>query len=217
MSLTLGSFLLWSIVWATILCFPPGSTEIIASYRLNFVHGIISSVAAILCMHGILDETFTAMITISYFFIDFVNIVLNDYYFKVKSYQAPTARKVEYFHHILCFVFGVTCELFYKKYCTFDQNPFIKFMLAELSTPVLMAWRHYGYFYLGIIFAVLFFAVRMVYHGVYLVPSCIEKCDRTISLFFGVSYNLLNVVFMAMIIMKLVRLIKGKDSERKTK
>lgn len=45
-------FLLWSALWAGILNIPPGSMTITASYRLNFLHGLIASIVAAACLLG---------------------------------------------------------------------------------------------------------------------------------------------------------------------
>ena len=206
------SFLFWSAVWIVVLNIPPGSTEIISAYRLNFLHGLISSVVAIMCMNELLDENFTAMASIAYFSVDFVNIILNDFLWKVKSYQTPSARKVEYFHHLLCGGFGVFCQLYYRSVCTLDRNPFIPFMLAELSTPFLIAWRYYPHDALGVIFAVLFFCVRIGYHGAVLIPQFMDKCDRNVSMYFGIVYTAMNCFFMYMILKKLFKKIFKKSS-----
>lgn len=195
---------------------PPGSTEIISAYRLNFLHGLLSSVVAFLCMFGYLHEDFTTMCSVSYFFVDFINIIMNDFVWKVKSYQTPSARKVEYFHHILCGGFGVFCQVYYKQVCTLDENPFVKFMLAELSTPFLIAWRYYPHNALGAIFAVLFFGVRIVYHGGFLIPTFMEQCNRTVSFRFGALYTAMNVFFLYMIAMKLYRKMVGGKKEKKS-
>jgi len=209
------SFVFWSVVWTAVLNIPPGSTEIISAYRLNFLHGLLSSVVAFLCMFGYLHEDFTTMCSVSYFFVDFVNIIMNDFVWKVKSYQTPSARKVEYFHHILCGGFGVFCQVYYKQVCTLDENPFVKFMLAELSTPFLIAWRYYPHNALGAIFAVLFFGVRIVYHGGFLIPTFMEQCNRTVSFRFGALYTAMNVFFLYMIAMKLYRKMVGGKKDKK--
>lgn len=168
-----------------------------------------------MCMFGYIHEDFAAMCSVSYFFIDFVNIIMNDFVWKVKSYQTPSARKVEYFHHILCGGFGVFCQIYYKRVCTLDENPFIKFMLAELSTPFLIAWRYYPHNALGAIFAVLFFSVRIVYHGGFLIPTFMEQCNRTVSFRFGALYTAMNVFFLYMIALKLYRKVVGGKKEKK--
>ena len=205
MSIVLKYFGFWSVVWLALLVLPPGSREIITSYRLNFTHGLVSSIVALACMAGKLDEDFTAMCTTSYFLIDFINNLLNDFVFKVANYQSPNGRKVEYFHHIFCFAFAVSSQLYYKSACTFETNPFITFMLSELSTPFLIAWRYYPLNSLGMLFAIIFFLVRIVYFGFVFIPECIEKCDKRLGYFFGGFFDLLNVAFMVLIVMKLIR------------
>ena len=92
--------LIWAIVWIVVLVIPPGSKEIVTAYRLNFCHGVMSSVMALLCMYGYVHEDVTTPCTISYFIIDFINILLNDFVFRVPSYQNPQNRRVEYGHHL---------------------------------------------------------------------------------------------------------------------
>ena len=208
------SFIFWCVVWTVTLNIPPGSTQIISAYRLNFLHGLLSSIVAFMCMFDILHEDFTSMASITYFIVDFINIVFNDFIWKAKSYQTPSARKVEYFHHFLCGGFGIFCQLYYRQVCTLDRNPFIKFMLAELSTPFLIAWRYYPHNALGIIFAILFFCVRIIYHGTYLIPDCMKYCNYNVSFRFGVLYTLMNLFFMYMIVMKLIRKVKGGNKKK---
>lgn len=185
---------------------PPGTKEIQTSYRLNFLHGLISSIIAVAALYDYVPESFASMTTISYFFVDFVNIMFNDFYFKVKSYQPPSARRVEYAHHILCFTVGVSCEFLHKKYCTFDRNPFIKLMFAEFPTPFLMGWRmNQDKNYLFVLFAITFFFARIIYHGFVYVPECIQMCDKTIAYSFGVPYNLMNAFFFFMIVQRVFK------------
>lgn len=215
-AVSLKWFLFWSTVWTIVLNIPPGSKDIQVAYRLNFWHGLICSILATLCVFGYLPESFTAMTTISYFFVDFVNIMLNDFYFKVKSYQTPSARKVEYVHHILCCSVGVASEFVAKKYCTFENNPFIKLMFAELSTPFLIGWRMYPEkTYLFYLFGVTFFAARIVYHGFVYIPECIARCDKTIGYGFGIPYNLMNAFFCFMILQKTLRALTKGDGKKK--
>ena len=210
------AFLFWSIVWVIVLLIPPGSKEIATAYRFNIIHGIISSLAAFLCLNGLLPETFTAMITISYFIVDFCNNLLNDFIFKVKSYQPPAQRRVEYIHHIFCCFVGIVCIFYYKSWCNFDSNPFIKLMFAEVSTPFLMLWRIYPENNaIGFLFLIVFIANRIVYHGIYFVPDCISSCNKVVSYCFGIPYDAMNVFFLFMISRKLLRSIRGGKPSKK--
>jgi len=208
---------IWSAIWTVFLVIPPGSTEIITSYRLNFAHGVISSVAAFACLYGYIDEKVAVTCTITYFVIDFINILLNDYVFKVPSYQNPQNRRVEYCHHILCFVVGITSQLAYKSQCTFTTDPYVNLMFAELSTPFLMAWRYTQNDILGGLFVLTFIGCRIVYHGLIFIPECMRSCKPTVGYGFGVPYILMNLYFLYMILRKFfVKKPSGKgDSSNK--
>jgi len=86
------NFSFWSILWIIILNIPSSrSTEIIASYRLNFLHGLISSVVSLCYIFNIFNyknyfsSNFTVMTSISYFIIDFINIIIFDFIRKIQS------------------------------------------------------------------------------------------------------------------------------------
>ena len=210
------AFLFWSIVWVIVLLIPPGPKEIVTAYRFNIVHGIISSVAALLCLYGLLPEIFTAMITVAYFTVDFCNNLLNDFVYKVKSYQPPAQRRVEYFHHIFCCFVGIFSQFYYKSLCTFKSSPFIKLMFAEVSTPFLMLWRIYpDNNIIGSLFLVVFIANRIIYHGIYFVPEGIGSCNKVVAYCFAIPYDAMNVFFLFMISRKLFNNIRGGKSSSK--
>ena len=210
------SFIFWSLLWILLLVLPPGSTEIFTLYRLNFVHGILCTIVALLALNEYIPDRMATSCTLSYFIIDFINILLNDWVFKVKGYQNPSNRKVEYFHHIFCCTLGLMSEFLYTKKCTFKKNPVTELMFAELSTPLLMAWRYYGESkdpknkniavnILGPLFAIVFFFARICYHGAILIPSCMRNCHPSVGYGFGIPYNLMNVFFLFMIANKIIK------------
>lgn len=195
----------WSVVWILTLVLPPGSREIETAYRINFLHGVVSSIISGLAICKYIDTNMATTATISYFAVDFINILLNDFYFRVKSYQSPVTRKVEYLHHILCFTVGIMSEFMYQDFCTFDQNPFVFLMLAEISTPFLISWRYTNNAYLGVLFILTFIGCRTIYHGLYLIPECMRSCHYSVGYGFGVPYNLMNLFFLYMIFKKLLK------------
>lgn len=208
-------FICWSLLWILLLNIPPGSTAIISAYRLNFTHGVISTVVATACLLGYLPESVTTVCTISYFIVDFVNILINDFIWKAKSYQNPQNRKVEYFHHILCATVGIVSEYKYNQYCTFQQNPFVNLMFAEFSTPFLIAWRYTNSDILGGLFVVAFFLCRIAYQAGILIPDCMRSCVPSIGYGFGIPYNLMNIYFFYMIIRKILRPPKKDEDSSK--
>jgi hypothetical protein len=203
----------WSFVWVVLLVLPPGSRAINTAFRLNFVHGVISTAVALLCMSGYISESVTTTATITYFVVDFVNILINDFIFKVPSYQKPTARKVEYFHHCFCFFVAAMCEYRYKDFCIYAKNPFVRIMLAEVPTPFLIAWRYTEFFGLGVAFGVAFLLVRLGYQGLILVPEFISECHYSVGYGFGVPYNLMNLFFFYQIVRKVLSFEKPKKGD----
>ena len=198
-------FVCWSVLWIILLIVPPGSTAINTAYRLNFIHGVISSIVAYLALEDLLPSSLATMCTISYFIIDFINILLNDFIFKVPSYQNPQNRKVEYFHHLFCLFVGLCCETIHMDVCTFQKQPFLYLMFAEFSTPFLMLWRYYNTNILGFLFVLSFFACRIVYHGFFFMPQCISLCIPLIGYGFSIPYMFMNIYFFYMIIKKTLK------------
>lgn len=214
-------FAFWSLIWIVLLILPPGSKDMITLYRFNFFHGVICSCCAFLCLRGYLSDEFTTMITISYFVVDFINMLLNDFYYKVASYQTAGARKVEYAHHLLCFIVGVSCEFFYRQACSFDHNPFVELMFAEVPTPILMIWRYFSSSdksknnILLTVFVIIFFLNRIIYHGVIFIPECYTKCNKPITIAFGVPYNLMNIYFVIMITNRIIKNYRSTKKHNK--
>jgi hypothetical protein len=210
-SLTLAA--IWSVVWITILLIPPGSRSIETEYRINFLNGLVSSVASGFAIVNFIDINVATTSALSYFVVGLVNMILNDYYFKVKSYQSPSARKTEYFHHVLCFGAGFLGEINHHRFCTFDKNPFVLLLLAEISTPFLIVWRYSGSKIAGLMFVLTFVGFRIVYQGFFLVPECIRRCHIAVGLGFGGPYLVLNFYFLYQIILKIFR--KEKSTAKK--
>lgn len=209
-------YALWTFLWILVLNLPPGSRSVEASYRLNFLHGLLSSLVAIACLSGYVSYGMTTTCTLSYFFTDFVNIMINDFVFKVPSYHTPTNRRIEYFHHIFCFVLGAMSEFKYDDYCTFEHNPFPKLMFAELSTPFLIIWRKTDSMLFGGLLVVTFFLARIVYHGFVLIPECMKRCHWAVGYGFGLFYDLLNVVFMYTTLHKVYRVLTRKSKSQRS-
>jgi hypothetical protein len=177
------------------------------------MHGLLSSIVAILALYEYIPENAASMATISYFIVDFINIMLNDFVFHAKSYQTPGARKVEYCHHILCCVVGVMSEFSYKRFCTFERNPFIQLMFAEFSTPFLMTWRYTQNKLMGFLFVLAFIGCRIIYHGFYFIPLCMKSCHASVGYGFGVPYNVMNAYFLFMILRRMYKEAVGQKSK----
>ena len=194
----------WVALWIILINVPPGSKATFTSYRINFIHGILCSLATFLVLLEYLPSSLATSCTTSFLLIDLCNNFINDFIWKVPSYQSIQNRRVEYFHHFLCMLVGYMSENYGTVLCTFKSNPFVNLMLAELSTPFLMAWRYYKYNYLGAIFSIIFFAVRIVYHGLFFIPKCINSCPPLVGYGFGIPYNVMNIYFLYLIVTKII-------------
>ena len=208
----------WSALWILLLVLPPGSTAINTSYRLNFSAGILATASCILVKYDVFPESFATMCINTYFFIDFINIMINDFVLKVPSYQSPQNRKMEYFHHLFCLFFGIVSEYTHHWVCTFDHNPYVEIIIfSEFSTPFLMAWRYFNSDLLGILFFAVFVICRIWFLGVYVLPDCIRYCHPAAGWGFSIPYYSLNFYFVFMMIKKVIRKVRGAKSDNKNK
>lgn len=94
------AFIGWTILWIVTLILPPGSKAINSAYRINFLHGLFSSIVAALSIMDYIDTNVATTATISYFIVDFVNMLLNDFFFKVKSYQVKKSNLRQQFFYL---------------------------------------------------------------------------------------------------------------------
>ena len=84
-------------------------------------------------------------------------------------------------------------------------------MLAEASTPFLMAWRYYKSDILGLLFLIVFVGVRLVFQCCFYVPYLYYNCNTFVANFCCIPYVLLQIIFTYKIVMKLMGAGKKKD------
>lgn len=197
---------IWIVIWRTILSLHPGTKEINSTLRLHFSHGIVSSIFAILCLLQYVSENITIGCLLGYLLTDLSNMIMNDFYYKVKSYHTPTSRKIEYFHHSLCIIVSILSEK-YTKYCLLDRNPLITIILAEISTPFLIAfrWTNQKNIILGSLFFVSFIGIRTIYQCIFFMPYIFNSCSSTIGYTFVIPYVGLQIVFTYQIVNKAIK------------
>jgi hypothetical protein len=209
-------FAFWFVTWLIVILLPPGSKAIVTAYKLNFIHGVVSSIMALLCLYNYVPDNVATMTTAAYFTLDGLNMIVNDFIFKAPSYQKGTARKVEYMHHLLCLFVNMYTEVYYAETCTFTKNPMVNFMLSELPTPLLIAWRYYGGNTLAVLFAIAFFFVRIIYLSFIFTPLATSKCDSKLGALLAYAFAALNIFFFYKIIAKAWRdMKKGNKKEKK--
>lgn len=203
-----------ALLWAILLILPPGMKDHISHYRLHFVFGVICSVMSFLSIVEILPSKITTMATLSYFVVDTIGNLINDFIQKVESYQSGTNRIIEYIHHSLCIIVIIFSEIYYKSLTNLDVNLVVHFFVAELSTPPLMLWRHYKYDWLGALFALTFFAVRIVYQSFIFVPFLVKQCNSTFVTALSPVYVGINFYFFYGIIKKIMTPKKEKKEKK---
>jgi hypothetical protein len=210
---TWNYWILWTIIWFIVVMIPPGPKDNQTAYRLNFWHGLLSSGFAFLVLFDIMPENFATMTSMGYMVIDISKNLLNDFVFKVESYQKGNDRRMEYVHHWLCLFIGFYSELYYPSVCSFSRNPVIYFMVAESSTPFLIAWRQYKHDWLGILFFLTFFFIRIVYQCCFFVPQLMADCSTTLSTVAAWIYIAMNLYFFYTIVNKIWRMLKKSKKD----
>jgi len=217
--------LMFVFFWCFILHMKEGARVVESTLRLNFWHGMISSY---LVIHAFMKpeaypEAFVVACSLGYFVVDLNNMVMNDFVYKVGGYQKKTARLVEYFHHILSIQATLACATALDVMCDLRSehmqfqgpfNPLIRFAVADLSTPALVLWRRSdqkSLFWYSL-FAILFIAVRVVYHGIYFVPRLYQGCNEMVKV--GVClYQGLQLVMLVFVLLKWRSLVGKTFSE----
>ena len=201
---------IWLCVWTFLLLIPPGPAIKFSNYRLNFVLGMIAPLAAMLYKFNIIRDVAVTPIMVSYFIVDTLHNIINDFIWKTPCDRKSTDRFLEYFHHIMCLSICLYSDFFARDVCLdLNENPFIDMMLAEISTPFLMLYRIYKITSTQGLLAVfcfvpLFVSVRLLYHGFWSVPNIFMKCECWPVKVTGVLYISMNLFFTLQIVQRLV-------------
>lgn len=204
---TIQYFFFWLVIWLIVVFIPPGPKAIPTAYRLNFLHGLFSAFFAFLCLLGYCPENFVTMTSMPYMVVDITKNLLNDFYFKVPYYHGNVNdRRMEYFHHFISLIVGFYAEYNYAIICDFKVNPIINIILAESSTPLLIAWRQTNSDILGFLFIINFIGVRIIYQIGFFLPEVVRACNSTFSVVASVLYALMNLYFLYTILKKLYRM-----------
>jgi hypothetical protein len=79
-----ATFIITFIIWQVILLLPPGAKVVHSTYRLHFLHGLLCTVLCALYFYGVVEDYIVTMTSLSYFVVDLINMVSNDFIYKVK-------------------------------------------------------------------------------------------------------------------------------------
>lgn len=187
--------LVWGLLWHLVLYLGEGPRAISTQYRINFWHGVVSTAMATLCLLGAVSDSVTVPCSLGYFVTDVCNMLLNDFRYRVASYQGPAARKAEYFHHVLCIVVCVASQMYHRSACHLQSDPVVRIMLAEVSTPFLILFRETKRQLFGVLFLITFLLCRTVYQCLFLMPELFVACPRSIGFSLVCPYILLQLYF----------------------
>ena len=201
------TYMFFTFIWIILLLAPPGPKATNSTYRLHFIHGLLSSFLAILYIWGKVPDYYPTMASTSYFVTDLCNMLCNDFYHKITSYQQGNNRLLEYIHHSLCgsVLIALQFDHFSPKICTFPENPGPSMILAELSTPFLIAWRAHPNVYMALLFFIAFVAVRLIYQCAIYIPYLMSTCNIYVSILCCAPYAILQLVFTYKIVVKMIR------------
>ena len=129
-------FIITFVKWQIILRLPPGTKVVESTYRLHFLHGLLCSVLCALYFYDFVEDYIVTMTSLSYFVVDLVNMIFNDFIYKVQyishischmnrhwtpwllmvhfiqvvPYQRGENRIMEYVHHVLTTIGIVTVQ-----------------------------------------------------------------------------------------------------------
>lgn len=199
----------WSALWIVILqTVPAGKSGRNHIVSLNAAHGVVCTVAAAVTAYLGLDTTTSVAVSLSYFLVDLVAMVNAD-----KLWQWPTlhrSRQMDYGHHVLGLVWGFVFFVQEASVCdAATGNPYVWIQTNEVSTPFYNWFRLTDNKVAGALFALSFFASRIVFNTFVLIPKFAAACDVRY-LLATAPFFLMQYVWFAMIVNKMHRALSAK-------
>lgn len=88
-------FIITFVKWQVILRLPPGTKVVESTYRLHFLHGLLCSLLSALYVYGFVEDYIVTMTSLSYFVVDLVNMISNDFIYKVQTLYHVTRIDIE--------------------------------------------------------------------------------------------------------------------------
>lgn len=200
----------WSLVWTLCLNAVPagasGRNHIIA---LNAAHGLVSTVAATRTIYYALDTTNSVAVSVAYFLVDLTAMTKADGLFKL--HLVNKARRMDYAHHVIGIFWGTIFFAHEATVCaTSLGNPYVYIQTNEVSTAFYNWFRFSNSTLAGALFALTFFASRIVFNTAYFIPRLLRECD-TRYLWACMPYFALQYMWFAMIVKKMTRRSKQQD------
>lgn len=184
---------------------------------LNTLHGLISTALAIQTLVQSLDTTNVCAASISYFVVDFLYMAQADGFSTL--FQQPNSRKLDYIHHVFGSVWGIVLHYTERWVCVsaVDDggsammiNAYVWIQTNEVSTPFYNWYRMTRSTTAGVLFALSFFASRIVFNTLVLMPKFYQSCNA-IAFAGCFPYFILQYIWFLMIVRKVTGLKVAKD------
>lgn len=203
----------WSLLWAAILTLvPAGASGRDHVTTLNAAHGVVCTVAAVTTLALGLDSTTSVAASLAYFAVDLVAMVRADGLARLPV--LARSRQMDYVHHVLGLGWGLT---YYAQEATVcapaTGNPYVWIQTNEVSTPFYNWFRLTGSAVAGVLFALSFFASRVAFNSLVLIPKFATTCDVRY-LYATAPYFLLQYAWFLMIARKLVRTLQASKAKK---
>lgn len=196
--------LLWIFNWSLILYLlskcTTGRNHI---YLLNTLHALLCTAGATFVLYYALDTTQLTALTVGYFIVDMIYMLLSDRHLSLSS--QPRSRQMDYLHHVLGIVWGLALHLTERGVCDYGEmgNAYVWVQTNEFSTPFYNIFRMTKSRVWGGLFALSFFLSRIVFNAFVVIPMVLEYCHLGATLT-TVPYFVLQFVWMGMIVRKML-------------
>eukprot|EP00903_Cladosiphon_okamuranus_P020877 g19172.t1 len=203
----------WFVVWAALVSIPPGHSEQRNVIRMNMVHGIVATSLAVMTILTGCDSTFSTAASVAFFAVDALVMISNGRRQKRLGEKIDSpARTMDYAHHVIGAVYGTFLLFRQGTVCQPTcpaPNLYLYAQTNEFSTPFYGLYRLTRHPLAGAIFALSFFASRIVFNLLYLVPYSWSHCTFTGFMIIAAPYQLLQIVWMFLIIKKAAATLSG--------
>mmetsp|Transcript_9163 Transcript_9163/g.13758 ORF Transcript_9163/g.13758 Transcript_9163/m.13758 type:complete len:209 (+) Transcript_9163:81-707(+) len=200
---------LWSILWMAVLL--TASKYKHSAKWLSLIHGVIATlIASATILAETFDDQFCTACSIGFFLIDSLDMIRRDLKGTNKSTQS-NLRFLEYVHHFISILFGTYLTLNQTAICKDDcpiSNLFVYAQTNEFSTPFYNIYLMNGDTIWGIIFVITFFACRIVFNLLTIVPVSFKNCSTASFMVIMVSYQTLQCFWFGAMLLKLLEFLK---------
>ncbi|CAM9529037.1 unnamed protein product [Ectocarpus fasciculatus] len=211
----------WFVIWAALVSIPPGHTEQKNVIRMNMAHGVVATSLAVLTILTGCDSTFSTAASVAFFAVDALVMISNGRRQKRLGEKLDSpARGMDYAHHLIGAVYGTFLLFGQQVVCQPScpaPNLYTYAQTNEFSTPFYGLYRLTRHPVAGGLFALAFFGSRIVFNFMYLVPYSWSHCTFSGFMVIAAPYQLLQVVWMFLIMKKVAASLTGGSKPKADK